>query len=513
MRNLISRFLIILTLLFLVGSTNIYSQGLNHSFLVGYTQGLDTNVISHRGQLEFDSNSVNVIPKNFKMPFRAAQANISDENGNLLMVTNGCWIADASGDTMQNGGGLNPGSFTTTWCDATTGQPTPNMGVFLPYPGDSTKYILFHQTGNDTLNYMSSELYYSVIDMNLNGGLGAVTQKNVILIQDILNPGLAACKHANGRDWWITILKVSTDTVYKILLTPQGISSITKQSLGFPSHGYYGGQTQFSPDGNKFAYYPAFGFGSVVHNEIRVSDFDRCTGMFNNSRRMVFIDSITGAGLSFSPNSQYLYYDTFKKIYQLNTDTINIGASLDTVASYDGYAYPYNFMQTDFWDMYLAANGKIYITSGNGVIDLHCISAPDSEGIACNVLQHSLRLPCYSGRGNVYHPNYYLGPVLGSICDSLAHVGLQEHLQEVQNFNISPNPIHGGQLRITYLLPQNLSGIFEIYDLNGKLLYSLQLPPWSSLQYISLPFFDSGIYQCCIKSGFSIATKKLVVIK
>lgn len=28
------------------------------------------------------------------MPFRAAQANISDENGNLLMVTNGYWIAD-----------------------------------------------------------------------------------------------------------------------------------------------------------------------------------------------------------------------------------------------------------------------------------------------------------------------------------------------------------------------------------------------------------------------------------
>ena len=83
MRNLISRFLIILTLLFLVSSINIYSQGLNHSFLVGYTQGLDTNVISHRAQLEFDSNTVTVVPRNFKMPFLEAQANISDEKGNL----------------------------------------------------------------------------------------------------------------------------------------------------------------------------------------------------------------------------------------------------------------------------------------------------------------------------------------------------------------------------------------------------------------------------------------------
>ncbi|MBK7966398.1 MAG: hypothetical protein IPK10_14680 [Bacteroidetes bacterium] len=36
-------------------------------------------------------------PANFKMPFRAAQGNLSDENGNLLMVSNGCWIADATG--------------------------------------------------------------------------------------------------------------------------------------------------------------------------------------------------------------------------------------------------------------------------------------------------------------------------------------------------------------------------------------------------------------------------------
>ncbi|MBK6642337.1 MAG: hypothetical protein IPG39_14480 [Bacteroidetes bacterium] len=68
--------------------------------------------------------------------------------------------------------------------------------------------------------------------------------------------------------------------------------------------------------------------------------------------------------------------------------------------------------------MHLAADGKIYITSGNSVIDMHYINHPDSAGIACDVQQHALPLPCYAWRGNVYHPNYYLGcdTTLGCPC-------------------------------------------------------------------------------------------------
>ena len=178
-------------------------QGLNHAFLLGYTTGLDTNVTSRRAKLEFDSANVTLVPQNFKMAFRAAQANISDENGDLLASTNGCWIADATGDTMQNGSGLNPGQFTDDWCGQISGIPYVYSSVFIPWPGDSSKYFLFHQTGNYNLtNTMSSELYYSTIDITQNGGLGSVTQKNVIAVQDTLNAGITACKHANGRDWY-----------------------------------------------------------------------------------------------------------------------------------------------------------------------------------------------------------------------------------------------------------------------------------------------------------------------
>jgi hypothetical protein len=79
-------------------------QGFNHTFLLGYDTGLfDTNVVSTKARLDYTLNSISVIPETRKLAFRASQSNISDSAGNLLMATNGCWIANALGDTMLNG--------------------------------------------------------------------------------------------------------------------------------------------------------------------------------------------------------------------------------------------------------------------------------------------------------------------------------------------------------------------------------------------------------------------------
>lgn len=98
------------------------AQGKTHHFLLGYDVGLaDTNVTSTKARFLIDSNSIITVPGKPQMPFDGAQANISDENGNLIIATNGCWIADATGDTMLNGGGLNPSNVTSQWCNNTSG--------------------------------------------------------------------------------------------------------------------------------------------------------------------------------------------------------------------------------------------------------------------------------------------------------------------------------------------------------------------------------------------------------
>jgi hypothetical protein len=223
-------------------------------------------------------------------------------------------------------------------------------------------------------------------------------------------------------------------------------------------------------------------------------------------------DSSFGFGLAFSPDSKYLYNDCFQKIYQFNTDTSNIAASKTIVAVNDGYYSPYPPLQTDFWYMYLAANGKIYISPGNGVVDLHYINYPDSAGLACDVHLHDLHLPCYSFRGNVYHPNYYLGCDTTSGCPCLDNTGIAEVSGHNFKFSVSPNPTNG-TIKIVYLLPQNQKGVFEVFDVMGKNAFRYVLPPWSTLQNFDLGFLGGGVYNCVITSGGQRVSKKLVVVR
>jgi hypothetical protein len=337
-----------------------------------------------------------------------------------------------------------------------------------------------------------------------------VIQKNVVLIQDTLNPGMAAVKHANGRDWWISIFRENTSDVYKILLSPSGLTNFGTQTLNYSLHTLYNGSPVFSGSGNKFAYYYFTGTFGNVANQIRVMDFDRCNGMFSNFDSIIQVDSLAGFGLAFSSSSNYLYWCTWNKVFQIRMDTTNISASQQLIAINDGYYSPYPPFQTDFWLMYLAANGKIYISSGNGVLDLHYINYPDSSGFASNLQQHALHLPCYSARGHVNHPNYYLGPVAGSICDSLG-VGVTE-LEQVRNFTLYPNPVKsGGSVEISYLLPQDQSGVFEINDDLGRTVLSHPLPNWSTFQQIQLPLLAPGLYVGSISSLKSRNNLKMVV--
>jgi hypothetical protein len=160
--------------------------------------------------------------------------------------------------------------------------------------------------------------------------------------------------------------------------------------------------------------------------------------------------------------------------------------------------------------MYLAANGKIYITSGSGVQHLHEMNYPDSAGVACDIQQHAINLGYAQLRAVPNHPNYNLGPVIGSICDTLG-VGLPE-MQHDFHFGISPNPVADGPVKIIYLLPENKSGIFEMYNITGQLVYKVNLPPWSTLQYVDLPSLSEGVYTAVVRSGYERSAKKLIVM-
>ena len=254
---------------------NSPGQGVNNLWLIGYQSGLDTYSTSKRATLDFQSGTLNIIPTNSKMRLDETEGNIADSNGNLLMYSNGIWIANATGDTMMNGNNLNPGPFALNHIKY--GSPVPYGNLFLPWPGDTSKFVLFHMVGNYGLSSLAStELFYSIIDHNLAGGLGGVTLKNQIVFQDTLTWGIGACKHANGRDWWIVTIKDNSNELIKVLLTPSGILSVTKQTIN-SLNSYSGSNCQpvFSPDGKKFAFTTSHIFGgSMIIDEINYFVFD-----------------------------------------------------------------------------------------------------------------------------------------------------------------------------------------------------------------------------------------------
>ena len=488
-----------LILLFFFLPLIVHSQGENAHWLLGYWP-----LSYNKGHMTFDSSSYSYQKEFRKMAFEGTEATISDRNGNFLMSSNGVWIANATNDTMLNGGGLNPGQEVNS---NPNGLLLDNANVFLSFKSDTNKYFLFHHTCDfDSVSYVAHELFLTKIDISLDSGKGQVLVKNQIVFSDTLNWGIGACKHANGRDWWVVMQKQASDIIYIVLVTPDGIVQINTQQLNVPYAWYNSTSLVFSNDGNLFSYvryYPP-----TKESTLQILDFDRCIGVFSNPRIVTLTQSSFVFGNTFSPSGQYVYANTSGYLFQIDVNTLQV----DTVATYDGYCYQYNpnvSLCTSFFNEYLAANGKIYITSGSSSQHIHEMNYPDSAGVACDFQQHSIFLDMFNFRAVPNHPNYHLGPVIGSICDSLS-VGQEEYYSQIQNFQISPNPLKDGPLNIIYLLPQNQPGTFELYDLNGKIIYQQKLPPWSSMQSISFPNLRAGLYSCVIRAGGSVVSRKLM---
>lgn len=211
--------------------------------------------------------------------------------------------------------------------------------------------------------------------------------------------------------------------------------------------------------------------------------------------------------LSISPNNRYLYINTNLHIYQYDLQSGNIDSSVQVVAVNDSFPSP----SWTFFDQHqLGPDGKIYISTKDGCDVLHVIEQPDSGGLACSVLQHSIKLPLWNW-SVPNHPNYYLGRLQGSPCDTLQWAGLPVN-EGIKDFKIYPNPVTSNILNIGYQLPQNKSGTFTIYDVTGKIVFKYTLPQWSHLQLFSLPTLSDGVYSCVITSGGYRASKKMVVI-
>ncbi|MBL0342714.1 MAG: T9SS type A sorting domain-containing protein [Bacteroidetes bacterium] len=317
--------------------------------------------------------------------------------------------------------------------------------------------------------------------MNQNGGLGAVVQKNVQMTNYQASDCVTAVKHGNGRDWWVFFRRfdVVNDSMYRYLVTPSGIEGPFVQNIGTPTdNGFM--HTTFSKDGSKYLVVNYRGL-------IEVYDFDRCSGLFTNVTNIENerLPSLFPkyAGNAFSSSGRYIYVSTTDNpdtyLYQFDLLAPVISASKTLIYTVQNPSY--------FGYMRLAPNDKIYCSfnyydgintypytdslNNNFNQNLSVISYPDSAGFACDFTPFSFYLggnETYWGMPN--NPEYDLGPLAGSPCDTL--VGISEPQPTIINpqLHIYYHP----EWQTTFINASNLSGTkgtIEIFDVQGKLVY------------------------------------------
>ncbi|MEO7445850.1 MAG: gliding motility-associated C-terminal domain-containing protein [Ferruginibacter sp.] len=234
-----------------------------------------------------------VIVNNTNLNCLEGSATMSDNNGNLLFYTNGVRVFNRTKDLMLNGANL-LGDVSST-CNS--------VAVLLP--GSDSIYYLFTV---GAANKPNQAFRYSIINMRRDNGLGEVTIKNT-LIEDEVYEKLAAVRHCNNRDIWITIRKWETDEYHSYLLSPTGLSqSPVVSHTGLVVGGYFNnalGSLKFSPDRKRLAAAHSF-----ENDEIELMDFNNSTGQISNS---IFfkphqIQFFTGCyGVEFSPDSKLMY--------------------------------------------------------------------------------------------------------------------------------------------------------------------------------------------------------------
>jgi hypothetical protein len=87
-----------------------------------------------------------------------------------------------------------------------------------------------------------------------------------------------------------------------------------------------------------------------------------------------------------------------------------------------------------------AADGKIYYSVfGSNGFTLSVIHEPDKKGLDCNVEQHGIILSSLTEGTLPFFPNYRLGPLKGSSCDTII-TSSHEYIKQ-ENYFVDANSI------------------------------------------------------------------------
>jgi gliding motility-associated-like protein len=324
--------------------------------MIGFAQGEANHwYFGNKAGLDFTSGAP-VVDLNGQINTNEGCAVLSTPTGQLLFYTDGITVYNRNHQVMPNGTGL-------------MGHPsTTQSATIVQKPGSTNLFYVF--TLDRAAN--ANGFRYSIIDLTLDSGFGAVTNDKNVLIYSPSLEKLTIIKKTNNQDYWILTHGWDSNSFVAHTLSASGINntpviSNTGYVLPNTDNDFSIGYMKLSPNGKKLAICHLF-------NRAELFDFDNATGVVSNPVVLrVTTDQIYGC--EFSPNSEVLYISEDDTMFQFNLNATDIPTSIIEIS--DPSTAP--SMQA----LQLGPDNKIYFAQYNSP-KIGVINNPNSVGSACN---------------------------------------------------------------------------------------------------------------------------------
>ncbi len=380
---------------------------------------------------------------------------ISDSLGNILFYSNGWDVYNRNNVVMPNGS-IGGGGCSTNYDQM-------NLGV--KQINNLQRYYLFtagcYQPGPS-----NAILRYSVVDMTLDGGNGAVVAGiNGIPLQGGYRAygSVTGTRHQNNRDAWVVVRLQDTDSNYyaSYLVDPAGLSFVPVlsnsgiQMFTPPNMTFQVSNMRISKDGSRLV----ANYDSIAE----VCQFNDATGqvspLFHFHLPLIMGVPIGVNMVEFSLDSKLLYVSGRSRwapvhgfLYQFDvtkTDSaqfVQSGVLLDSITGGMGHA------------LQMAPDWKIYVS--NPIINdtLSVINNPSVQGIGCNFQKGVVDVKSFDGgtgfpqfveryyavindSGHCQNQAFHFTPAIWPPADSI-HWDFGDPGSGINNFSNIQNPSH-----------------------------------------------------------------------
>lgn len=306
------------------------------------------NSMKNVTDFRFSTTGYKILYTNTKSSGGVAEglAHMENTSGNMIFYVNSSGVYDSNYTLMPGSVGLlaNPSSTEINIC---------------PDPSDNRRFYIIYNTER------FSNLYYTVVDMGLRGGLG-----NVSILNQLLKTG----SFAEGLE----IVKIPGSGNYRLITFQRnvGFTTFLISSSGF------GNAEVIYPHINETSYdgrgeldyhngYIGLAFAYAKKNQAVVAKYDPFTNSMTDFQVLNFPVSTTDGiyGLEFSPNCTYVYFSDWYNNLTTNLFQYDLASRTFTNTWFifnDGKLPTCGGNAYGLGQIELAPNGNLYVAKDGG---------------------------------------------------------------------------------------------------------------------------------------------------